>query len=130
MELSDIPMECLNSPSTSYETALSPSALPSESMETESQPGSPSESIPESFSLEGPSTSEYRVPLSQRYVNFKNPGKENPWINTGTKDIKVYYPTMKEMTNFTDFIKQIEEDKAHLASGICKVSFLLLLFGV
>lgn len=50
--------------------------------------------------------------------------KEKEWVNTGTQDIMVFYPTMEEFKDFPGFIKKIEKSGAHLASGICKVVIL------
>ncbi|KAI1727721.1 jmjN domain-containing protein [Ditylenchus destructor] len=47
--------------------------------------------------------------------------KKQEWVNTGTKDIMVFHPTMEEFQDFSGLIRKIEEQGAHLESGICKI---------
>jgi hypothetical protein len=47
--------------------------------------------------------------------------KVEEWTNTGTQPIMIFYPTMEEISNFSELIKQIEKKGAHLSSGIAKV---------
>ena len=44
--------------------------------------------------------------------------------NTGSPDgeIKVFRPTMEEFKNFGKYMEYIEQQNAHLSSGVCKVS--------
>lgn len=39
----------------------------------------------------------------------------------GTREISVFYPTPKEMSDFSAYIEAIERKGAHLESGIAKV---------
>lgn len=49
--------------------------------------------------------------------------KQNEWKNTGTPDgeVKVFYPTLEEFSDFKRYIEKIERQNAHLSAGICKV---------
>ncbi|KAI1720109.1 jmjC domain, hydroxylase domain-containing protein [Ditylenchus destructor] len=47
--------------------------------------------------------------------------KDQEWVNTGTKDIMVFHPTMEEFQDFSGLIRKIEQQGAHWASGICKI---------
>lgn len=49
--------------------------------------------------------------------------KIDEWKSSGTADIMVFRPTMEEFKDFSGYIKKIEEMKAHIVSGICKVNF-------
>ncbi|CAD5214411.1 unnamed protein product [Bursaphelenchus xylophilus] len=57
------------------------------------------------------------VKFHEKETVFQN----EPWINTGTQAIKVYRPTYEEMADFEAYIRKIEMDGAHKASGVCKV---------
>lgn len=52
------------------------------------------------------------------YVNRNN----GEWDNTGTHEIMTFYPTMEEIANFSELVKKIEMQGAHIKSGICKVN--------
>ncbi|KAI6194421.1 [histone H3]-trimethyl-L-lysine(9) demethylase [Aphelenchoides besseyi] len=43
------------------------------------------------------------------------------WVNTGTQAVKVFYPTLAEMQNFSAYIAKCENEGACTASGICKI---------
>jgi hypothetical protein len=52
--------------------------------------------------------------------------KTEEWINTGSRDIMIFYPSMQEMVDFSAYIKKCEDNGAVKASGICKVSVFRL----
>lgn len=52
--------------------------------------------------------------------------KSEEWKSTGSADIMVFRPTIEEFKDFNGYIKKIEESRAHIVSGICKVHFILL----
>ncbi|CAK5045096.1 unnamed protein product [Meloidogyne enterolobii] len=49
--------------------------------------------------------------------------RQDEWKNTGSPDgeIKVFRPTMEEFKNFGKYMEYIEQQNAHLSSGVCKV---------
>ena len=48
-------------------------------------------------------------------------GPNNKLNKKGTREIPVFYPTMKDMQNFSAYVETIEKKGAHLESGIAKV---------
>ncbi|KAI6242790.1 [histone H3]-trimethyl-L-lysine(9) demethylase [Aphelenchoides fujianensis] len=48
--------------------------------------------------------------------------KQEEWVNTGTRSVRVFHPTLEEMGDFSAYIQKCEDEGgAHLSSGICKI---------
>jgi hypothetical protein len=54
----------------------------------------------------------------QLHLNYP---KTEEWVNTGTKEIMVFYPTIDEMKDFSAYVEKCEDNGAVQASGICKI---------